>query len=343
MSTKSILCAWAFETDKILGSDTMLKKSMMATALLAGSLTPAFAQESIGLAIAAAMGETIEDPRYIDVIEKYSLPIPVLSENPLMATTKNTSYPEVEAGTLLDQVIQRKTLRIGYVGIGVPWSVTNPDGGDPTGLSIDFWKVALDKLSAQYNTEIKAEYVEFNSQIGNNNMYQWLASDNDKDCVNLDLPSPESCYDVIGGAYAINERRKKVSAMTPAYYPLNLSAVRTLTPLNKDIPLDTAEEILAAAADIENGLIFATLPDTGESAFLKLVMEETGETFSIITRPPTSNVLEYAETTPAHFVIGTNVRMAVTRTRTPEFCSDCEVIPNILRFDGVGFATAATE
>lgn len=321
----------------------MLKKLVITTALVAGSLTPTLAQESIGLALAAAMGEANEDARYAGVIEKYGLPVPMLSENPLMASTKNTSYPEVDADTLLEQVIQNKSLRIGWVGVGKPWSEPGADGGDPVGLSIDFWRIVMDKLSTHYNANIKADFVEYDAQIGNNDMYKWLSSDNDKDCVALKLPSPENCYDVIGGAYAINKRRKAVSAVTPAYYPLNLSVARTNAPLNKDIPLNTAEEILAAAADKENGLIFATLPDTGESAFMKQVMEKTGETFSVITRDPKSNVLEYSQNTEAHFVLGTNVRFAVTRGQTPEFCADCAVIPNILRFDGIGFATSSTK
>lgn len=321
----------------------MLKKILVTMALAAGSVTPALAQESIGQAIAAAMGEATEDARYAGVIEKYGLPVPVLSENPLMATTKNTSYPEIAAGTLLEQVVQRKELRIGWVGVGKPWSEPGPDGGDPVGLSIDFWDITMDKLSTHYGAEIEANFVEYDAQIGNNDMYKWLSSDSDKDCVALKLTSPENCYDVIGGAYAINKRRKAISAVTPAYYPLNMSVARTNAPLNKDIPLNTGEEILAAAADKENGLIFATLPDTGESAFMKSVMEKTGETFTVITRDPKSNVLEYSQNTEAHFVLGTNVRFAVTRAQTPEFCADCAVIPNILRFDGVGFATSATK
>lgn len=299
---------------------------------------PASAQQSIGQAISAAMGEAMEDPRYEGVLKKYFLPLPDMSD-PKLASSVNTPYPAVDKGTLLDQVIERGELRIGWIGIGIPWSQPGPDG-DPIGLSIDFWEIVLDKMGAQYGTEIASRYVEYNSKIGNNDMYKWLASDDDRDCAALDLPSPDNCYDVIGGAYAINERRKGISAVTPAYYPLNLSAVRTPAPVkDSSVKLDTAEQVRAAAGKAGLDLVFAALPATGEENFLKGMMKKTGETFSIIIRDPKSNVLEFAQNTEANFVMGTNVRFAVTRTKTPQFCADCEVIPNMRKFDGVGFAT----
>ena len=128
--------------------------------------------------------------------------------------------------------------------------------------------------------------------------------------------------------------------MSPAYYPLNMSVVRTRTPLkNPNMKLTTAKEILAAIADPEAGIIIAGYEDTGEHSIMKGMEEQFGKTFTINFRTPKSNVLEYAETADAHFVMGSNARMAMTRKNTPEFCSECEITPAIVVFGGVGFAT----
>lgn len=83
-------------------------------------------------------------------------------------------------------------------------------------------------------------------------MYMWLATDDDQDCATLDTGSPDNCYDIIGGAYAINARGEEISYMSPAYYSLNMPVVRTRTPCkNLDIKLTIAEEIIAAIADPE--------------------------------------------------------------------------------------------
>ena len=172
-------------------------------------------------------------------------------------------------------------------------------------------------------------------------MYKWLATDEDHNCESLDTGSVENCYDIIGGAYAINARRKEISYMSPAYYPLNMSVVRTRTPFkDPNMKLATAEDILAAVADPDAGLIVAGYEDTGEHSIMKGWEKKFGKTFTMNFRTPKSNVLEYAETADAHFVMGTNARLAVTRQNTPEFCSECEFTPNILVFGGVGFATA---
>ena len=65
-----------------------------------------------------------------------------------------------------------------------------------------------------------------------------------------------------------------------------------------------------------------------------------GETFKRVVRPADSNILEFAQKTEAHFVLGTNARIYFTRAQTPQFCANCNVVTNLLKFDGVGFATA---
>ncbi len=302
--------------------------------------SPANSSESLYKAMTAAMGEAIEDPRYLDVLANYGMPAPDFKNDSSLVNSKDYPYPEtVEEGTLLHRVINTEKLRLGWIAVGAPWSVPG-EGDDPVGLSVEYWEIIQDKLNSHYGKNIDLDWVEYTSEVGNNDMYKWLATDGDQDCVALETGSPANCYDIIGGAYAINARRKEISHMSPAYYPLNMSVVRTRTPFkNPDMKLTTAEEILAAVADPNAGLIIAGYEDTGEHSIMKGWEKKFGKTFTMNFRTPQSNVLEYAETADAHFVMGTNARLAVTRQRTPEFCSECEFTANILVFGGVGFAT----
>jgi len=172
-------------------------------------------------------------------------------------------------------------------------------------------------------------------------MYRWLSSADDVNCT-AEGRDVAGCYDVIGGAYAINKRRKSISDITPAYFPLNMSVVRTNVPLPEGTgPLDTAEQIRAAMANPDINLVLAGLPDTGEDSILSNFTKDMGETFTHADRTPGSNVLEFAENSKeAHFVLGTNVRLSATRFKDPSLCADCAFIPNLLVFGGVGFATA---
>lgn len=322
----------------------MLKKLLSAGLISAAAClgsSPAIAAEGLYQAMTAAMGEAIEDPRYLDVLANYGMPAPDFDNDKSLVNSADYPYPDsVEEGTLLHRVLETETLRLGWIAVGAPWSVPG-DGDDPVGLSVEFWDIIQDKLNAHFDKNIKLRWVEYTSEVGNNDMYKWLASDNDHDCVALETGSIENCYDIIGGAYAINDRRKEISYMSPAYYPLNMSVVRTRTPFkNPDMELKTAEEIISAIADPEAGLIIAGYEDTGEHSIMKGWEKKFGNTFTMNFRTPKSNVLEYAETAEAHFVMGTNARLAVTRQNTPEFCSECEFTSNILVFGGVGFATS---
>lgn len=321
----------------------MLKTSLALATTLLAIAGPAAAELDLKGAIVAAMGEAIEDPRYVQVLDNYGLELPDLSD-PSLVNSADYPYPAVVEGTLLDKVISDKTLRLGWIAVGAPWSVPGPDPAEPVGLSVEYWDIVQDKLSAHYDTDIALDWVEFTEETGNNNMYRWLANDTDHNC-DADGRTAEGCYDVIGGAYAINARRKSISDMTPAYFPLNMSVVRTNVPLPDGVgPLDTAEQIRAAMADGDVNLALAGLPDTGEDTILTNFGTEMGGTFTHADRTPGSNVLEFAQDTElAHFVLGTNVRMSNTRLKNPEFCSDCAFIPNLLVFGGVGFATALVE
>ena len=301
---------------------------------------PVSASDTLYEAMTAAMGEAIEDPRYMDIIEKYGLPAPDLENDKTLVNSDEYKYPgTVEEGTLLDRVLDTETLRLGWIAVGAPWSVPG-DGDDPVGLSVEYWDVVRDKLNEHYDKSIELDWIEYTSAVGNNDMYKWLATDDDQDCAALETGSPDNCYDIIGGAYAINARRKEVSHMSPSYYPLNMAVVRTRTPFkDPEMKLTTAEEIVNAVADPQAGLIIAGYEDTGEHSIMKGWQEEYGDSFTMNFRTPESNVLEYAETADAHFVMGTNVRLAVTRQRTPQFCADCEITENVLVFGGVGFAT----
>ena len=322
----------------------MLNKRLSAAIISAIATlytSPSIAAESLYQAMTAAMGEAIEDPRYLDVLANYGMPAPDFENDKSLVNSTDYSYPDtIEEETLLHRVLETETLRLGWIAVGAPWSVPG-EGDDPVGLSVEYWDIIQDKLNAHYGKNIELDWVEFTSAVGNNDMYKWLATDEDHDCESLDTGSLENCYDIIGGAYAINARRKEISYMSPAYYPLNMSVVRTRTPFkDPNMKLTTAEDILAAVADPKAGLIIAVYEDTGEHSIMKGWEKKFGKTFTMNFRTPKSNVLEYAETTDAHFVMGTNARLAVTRQNTPEFCSECEFTPNILVFGGVGFATA---
>lgn len=322
----------------------MLNKSLSAAIISAVATlytSPSMAAESLYQAMTAAMGEAIEDPRYLDVLANYGMPAPDFENDKSLVNSTDYIYPNtIEEGTLLHRVLETETLRLGWIAVGAPWSVPG-EGEDPVGLSVEYWDIIQDKLNAHFGKNIELNWVEFTSAVGNNDMYKWLATDEDHNCESLDTGSVENCYDIIGGAYAINARRKEISYMSPAYYPLNMSVVRTRTPFkDPNMKLTTAEDILAAVADPDAGLIVAGYEDTGEHSIMKGWEKKFGKTFTMNFRTPKSNVLEYAETADAHFVMGTNARLAVTRQNTPEFCSECEFTPNILVFGGVGFATA---
>ena len=322
----------------------MFKKTSVAVGLLLALAAPAVAQQELKAAMVAAMGEAIEDDRYPGIIEKYGLPAPDLS-NPTLVNSHDHPYPDVTEGSLLDHVIDMQTFRIGWIGVGAPWAIpSEADPKIPEGLSVDYWHVMLEKLNAHYNTNIALEWVEYTDSAGNNDMYRWLATADDLDCTANDR-NVDGCYDVIGGAYAINARRKGISDISPAYYPLNMSVVRTNVPLPEGVgPLNTAEEIRAAMADSDVNIVLAGLPDTGEDSILSNFTKEYGETFTHIDRTPGSKVLEFAQDSKeAHFVLGTNVRMASMRFSLPELCADCAIIPNLTIFGGVGFATALIE
>ena len=123
-----------------------------------------------------------------------------------------------------------------------------------------------------------------------------------------------------------------------------MSGIRTPVPLRgkdgREIQLDTPENILAAAANADAGVVFAALAATGEVQFLNGLKQRFGDTFKIVIRPVDSNILEFAQNTGAHVVLGTNARIFYSRIQTPQFCNGCTAIPNLQPFDGNGFATA---
>ncbi|MDA8586797.1 hypothetical protein N9L47_11115, partial [Rhodobacteraceae bacterium] len=272
----------------------MITKTLTAAAIVLAISSPVLGQEDLKAAIVAGMGEAIEDPRYVDVLAKYGLDLPDLNDKTLV-NSRDYAFPDVKDGTLLKHVIDNETLRLGWIAVGAPWSVPGPDPAEPVGLSVDYWAIVQDKMSAHYGTNIALDWVEFTEETGNNNMYRWLATGADVDC-SADGRDADGCYDVIGGAYAINARRKEISDMTPAYFPLNMSVVRTNVPLPDGTgPLETAEQIRKAMANPDINLVLAGLPDTGEDSILSNFTKEMGETFTHTDRTPGSNVLEFAE------------------------------------------------
>lgn len=322
----------------------MFRKSLVVAAASMTLAVPALAQQDLKAAMVAAMGEAIEDARYPGILAKYGLPAPDLSD-PTLVNSKDHPYPEVTDGTLLSHVIETGSVRLGWIGVGAPWAIpSKEDASIPVGLSVDFWNVMQEKLTAHYGSDIALKWVEYTDSAGNNDMYKWLSSGTDLECT-ANGRQVNGCYDIIGGAYAINSRRKGISDISPAYYPLNMSVVRTNVPLPEGVgPLNTAEEIRAAMKNPDVNIVLAGLPDTGEDSILSNFTKEYGETFTHIDRTPGSKVLEFAQDSEAaHFVLGTNVRMASMRFSLPQLCADCAIIPNLTIFGGVGFATALVE
>ena len=321
----------------------MLRLVICVIAALLASAGAAHGQESLRTAVSAAMGEALADSRYQQILAKYGLPAPDAAAQTALASAARNPYPARAPGTLLNHVLERGKLRIGWIRVGIPFSFVVGDG-KLQGVAVDLWPLILEKMSVKYGARVAPDFVEFTSETGNNDMYQQLSRDQDPDCAALRLASAAMCYDIIGGAYAFNEPRKKVSAFTAAYYPLNMTGIRTPVPLRgkdgKEIPLDTPENILAAARNADAGVVFAALAATGEVQFLNGLKQRFGDTFKIVIRPVDSNILEFAQNTGAHVVLGTNARIFYSRIQTPQFCNGCTAIPNLQPFDGNGFATA---
>ncbi|ASJ72886.1 hypothetical protein [Granulosicoccus antarcticus] len=318
----------------------MFKKSFAATAMIFALATPALAQQDLHAALTAAMGEAIEDARYVDVTTKYGMPAPDLSD-PTLVNSEDYPYPEVMPGTLLAHVLDTHKLSLGWIPVGAPWAIPGENPSQPIGFSVDYFDIIQEKLNAHYNTDIDLEWVSFTESAGNNDMYLWLSTSDDVDCTAEDRVV-DGCYDVIGGAYAINERRSGLTDITPSYYPFNMAAIRTNVPLPEGVaPIRNADDIRAAMADPTINIAIAGLPETGEDSILTAFNIAMGSTFTHIDRTPGSNVLEYAQNSEdAHFVLGSNVRMASTRMKYPEFCIKCELFENFSAFRGIGFATA---
>jgi hypothetical protein len=92
--------------------DTMIKNTLAGAALLMLCSAPLQAQQLLHDAISAALGEAVEDARYASVLANYGLPVPNKDTTPNFANSKDNPYPDVAAGTLLDQVLTREELRI---------------------------------------------------------------------------------------------------------------------------------------------------------------------------------------------------------------------------------------
>ncbi|MBT0956759.1 hypothetical protein IV417_05135 [Alphaproteobacteria bacterium KMM 3653] len=322
----------------------MRKTPFYAAAALIALTSMAHAQQDLSAALAAAMGEAIEDARYNDVVAKYGMPAPDLSDPTLVSSAKYP-YPEVKPDTLLAHVLETEMLSLGWIPVGAPWAVPSEDDPlTPVGLSVDYFDIIQEKLNAHYGKDIQLEWVSFTESAGNNDMYRWLSTSDDVDCT-ANGRQTDGCYDVIGGAYAINTRRLGLTQITPSYYPFNMTAIRTNVPLPEGMEeVSSADDIRAAMANPRINVAIAGLPETGEDSILTAFNVAMGTTFTHIDRTPGSNVLEYAQDSKdAHFVLGSNVRMASTRMKTPEFCPDCTVYENFSAFKGIGFGTALVD
>lgn len=143
----------------------MLNKSIAAATLLAATTictSLANATEALYQAMTAAMGETIEDPCYLDVLSNYGMPAPDFKNDKSLVNSVDYPYPtDVESGTLLHRVLETEKLRLGWIAVRVPWLVPGaPDPDKPVGLSVEYWDVIRDKLNNHYSKDINLHWVE---------------------------------------------------------------------------------------------------------------------------------------------------------------------------------------
>jgi len=170
----------------------MFRKTLAVAIISTVCVSPVIATEALYQAMTAAMGEAIEDPRYLDVLENYGMPAPDFKNDKSLVNSTDYKYPDtVEEGTLLHRVLETETLRLGWIAVGAPWSVPG-EGEDPVGLSVEYWDIIQEKLNNHYDKDIDLKWVEYTSAVGNNDMYKWLATDDDQDCAALDTVTPDA-------------------------------------------------------------------------------------------------------------------------------------------------------
>lgn len=296
-------------------------------------------------------------------------------------------YPTVTDGSMLDHVLKKGVIRVLWVPQAVPFSFIGPipdddssddssaNNGDDdsseqeigrTGLSIAMWKLITEKLSEQYDVDLKAKFIQSDG-ITVNDQFVALADPTNLGCTGrggtlgyLDEQITNSCSDVIGGGYAITPARKLLSDLTCTYMPLTMNAVISVlglptgfTGLNLNIPLvPQIRGLYGCSSDPldtcenPNQNLSITIAAIAGSAEVPFVRFNFGTTFldpnspllpglTLIQRDGTENIFGYAERqnipapdSGAHLVLGQIARL--TYFRNPA------VTPSAVCPEGVG-------
>lgn len=111
----------------------------------------------------------------------------------MAATLVSVSAPARAAGTHLEEILQRGTVRIGVLGAFKPWSFPNTDG-TMQGIEVDLAKSVAEALGVKLETVI----------VTSANRMQFLQQGK------IDA--------IIGGMYDTAERRKVIGIIEPAYW-----------------------------------------------------------------------------------------------------------------------------
>ncbi|MBI3940377.1 MAG: hypothetical protein HY315_06045 [Acidobacteria bacterium] len=334
----------------------MLTRALVATGLAVGlllSTSNSVVQGGVNDgelrdAISAALAQLMVDPRFKDfLLNDFGIPAAKISDPALCA-----EYPSVTQGSLLDRILEKRVIRVGFSADPIPFSFIRAGDRLPDGIAIRMWPLIVEKLSRHYGRKIDFRLVQ--SHIPLNEMFTRLATADDPNCEARDREAgkesrSDSCWDINGGGFAIDATRLTQNDFTCSYVPAILTAVRTPRDFTgSSNPLKTARQVFEAICDPALHPVIAAIPGSLESRFLetarrdgRFCFDRTGvnnsPTFSQIDRDGTLNVLEFAETTQAHLVLGTDARLLFTFRSSPDACKTCQIIEGVLSQLG-GFA-----
>ena len=72
----------------------MFRKTLAVAIISTVCVSPVIATEALYQAMTAAMGEAIEDPRYLDVLENYGMPAPDFKNDKSLVNSTDYKYPD---------------------------------------------------------------------------------------------------------------------------------------------------------------------------------------------------------------------------------------------------------
>ena len=329
-------------------------------------------------ALSAALAEIVDtnnqgtptNQDYLDTLDDFFLSDPLFYPRSRANDCDNDAngykYPYPTTGTMLDNVLKAKKIRVIWSPAATPFSLKDSVTNDPTGLSVELWPLLVDRLAFQYNVpDLDFELIE--SPVGINDQYLFLANPSDPDCTSRAAQNgfetadfAELCSDVIGGGYAVNGPRSATNDFTCTYMPLSLNAVRTNVPLPSaydNIVIDMQTSLvdqLRAIVSVDNPLVIAVIANSAEVNFVNGRFAKEGgggllDGLTMVTRDGAENIYEYADRqtnepagTAAHFVFGQIARLTYFRDPSivdPLVCANCQ-IGLMANIEGTAFGTA---